>query len=185
MTSNIKHTLSRRNAHSVTAGMIAGCVTRITTSPLDVIKVLIQVNHARSGVQGTIKRLYSTQGISGFWKGNLAGCCRLGPYSAVKFSLYDQLQGHYGRNDEPKVVELAICGALAGMVATLTVYPMELVRTRLIVATQTTTITNEFRIIILAEGIRGLYRGCLVGLVGVIPFEGIQFGCYEYGKDYS
>ncbi|KAF0715632.1 hypothetical protein As57867_003249, partial [Aphanomyces stellatus] len=165
--------------------MVAGCVTRTTTSPLDVLKILVQVHRTDGGIQNTIKQLYSTRGIFGFWKGNLAGCCRLGPYSAIKFCLYDQLQDHVAHNGNPASVQRATCGAVAGMAATLAVYPMELVRTHLIVAKQTTSIANEFRAIFQTEGIRGLYRGCLVGLVGAIPFEGIQFGCYEYGKDYA
>ncbi|KAF0692391.1 Aste57867_16537 [Aphanomyces stellatus] len=178
-----------RSWHSVTAGIVAGCVTRTTTSPLDVLKILFQVNHfdKTGSIPQTIQTLYSTRGPLGFWKGNLAGCCRLGPYSGVKFCLYDLLQDHVAATTsaEPTSVQRATCGAVAGMVATLVVYPMELVRTRLIVSPHTSSISNELGHIYRTEGVRGMYRGCLVGLVGAIPFEGIQFACYEYGKNYA
>ncbi|KAF0692382.1 Aste57867_16528 [Aphanomyces stellatus] len=170
--------------HSVTAGIVAGCVTRTTTSPLDVVKILVQVSSQGGSVQSTCRTLYKSNGIRGFWKGNLAGCCRLGPYSGIKFCLFDQLQATRDPTSTPSSIERAVCGATAGLFATFTVYPIELMRTRLIVAKNPPTMVQECVSILRAEGIRGLYRGCLSGLVGAIPFEGIQFASYEYGKSF-
>ncbi|ETW04440.1 hypothetical protein H310_04714 [Aphanomyces invadans] len=185
MTCATTHT---RTWQSVTAGVFAGCVTRSCTSPLDVLKILFQVNGMKGGgsIKATVMHVYHSRGPVGFWKGNLAGCCRLGPYSGVKFCLYDQLQSLVVHEGSPTSVERAVCGAVAGMVATMVVYPMELIRTRLIVNAQhTTSISREIRSIVRHDGVKGLYRGCLSGLVGSIPFEGIQFACYDYGKKYA
>ncbi|RHY17123.1 hypothetical protein DYB25_012607 [Aphanomyces astaci] len=185
MTCATTHT---RTWQSVTAGVFAGCVTRSCTSPLDVLKILFQVNAMKGGgsIKATVVHLYHTRGALDFWKGNLAGCCRLGPYSGVKFCLYDQLQAQIVHDGNPKSMERAVCGAIAGMVATLAVYPMELIRTRLIVNIHhTSSISREIVSIVQNEGVRGLYRGCLSGLVGSIPFEGIQFAVYDYGKTYA
>ncbi|RHY91391.1 hypothetical protein DYB37_010703 [Aphanomyces astaci] len=178
---------TRKGWQSVAAGVIAGCVTRTTTSPLDVLKILFQVkSQGATTLQSTCRTLFQTRGLTGFWKGNLAGCCRLGPYAGVKFCLFDQLQSlAHGDNDAPTNVGRVTCGALAGIAATFIVYPMELLRTRLIVSPVPLTIRLEARRIVQADGLRGFYRGCTSGLVGVIPFEGIQFACYEYGKAYA
>ncbi|KAF0715636.1 Aste57867_3263 [Aphanomyces stellatus] len=168
---------------SATAGVLAGCITRTVTSPMDVVKINVQV-HGRGCIRDTCHNIYKTQGVRGFWKGNLAGCCRLGPYSGIKFCLYEQLDTHLrdaGGSPSSSSTQHALTGAVAGAIATIFVYPMELVRTRLIVSNQT-KIGREFRRIWRIAGVRGLYRGCLTGLVGAMPFEGIQFACYEHGK---
>ncbi|KAF0717892.1 Aste57867_2033 [Aphanomyces stellatus] len=165
---------------TIVAGLVAGCVTRTTTSPLDVVKILFQVQQGGGSIRHTFSQLYQTHGVRGFWKGNLAGCCRLGPYSAIKFCVFEQLHS----TSESAAAVRAFNGAIAGLVATIAVYPMELVRTRLIAMKNTTSIVNEYFRVLRTEGICGLYRGCLSGLVGAIPFEGIQFASYEYGKSF-
>ncbi|RHX97761.1 hypothetical protein DYB25_012276 [Aphanomyces astaci] len=174
--------------HSILAGVFAGCVTRSCTSPLDVMKILFQVSHptAHRSIHHACQQLYVSEGIRGFWKGNLAGCFRLGPYAGVKFCIFDTLQSKSSAANAPHM-EKAVHGAIAGMGATLAVYPMEVVRTRIIMqdATAFRGIHAELARIYTNEGVRGLYRGCLSGLVGSIPFEGIQFACYEYSKSYA
>ncbi|KAF0717890.1 hypothetical protein As57867_002027, partial [Aphanomyces stellatus] len=162
------------------AGLVAGCVTRTTTSPLDVVKILFQVQQGGGSIRHTVSQLYQTHGVRGFWKGNLAGCCRLGPYSAIKFCVFDQLHS----TSKSAATKQAFDGAIAGIVANLAVYPMELVRTRLIASKTTTSIAKECLRVLRTEGICGLYRGCFTGLMGAIPFEGIQFASYEYGKSF-
>ncbi|GLE07183.1 hypothetical protein PINS_up017180 [Pythium insidiosum] len=157
---------------SVLAGVIAGCVTRSCTSPLDVLKIIIQVNGsvsrsasaasrslaqltsgsaASAGIQGTIRDLYSMEGLRGFWKGNVAGCCRLGPYAGAKFFLFDSLQARF-LDENPSNVQRAMCGAGAGLIATMGTYPMEVVRTRMI--TQTPSTPAHLRIHGVAQGLR-------------------------------
>ncbi|KAF0692390.1 Aste57867_16536 [Aphanomyces stellatus] len=180
---------SLRGMHSVLAGVFAGCVTRTTTSPLDVLKILLQVNAPHVAQSPTVshacRHLYVSEGIRGFWKGNLAGCFRLGSYAGVKFCMFDALQATPRALSSP--LHQAGHGALAGMCATLAVYPLEVVRTRIILqrAGAFRGIGHELKHIFRVDGVRGLYRGCLSGLVGSIPFEGIQFGCYEYSKTYA
>ncbi|KAG9404502.1 Hydrogenosomal carrier protein [Aphanomyces cochlioides] len=183
-TSSFAPSLAMTQWHSVAAGFFAGCVTKSTTSPLDVLKVLFQTKHLHRGsIHKTGLHLYAENGIRGFWKGNFAGCCRLGPYSGIKFCLFDHLQSRHG--DAPTSAERAASGAVAGMVATIAVYPMELIRTHLIVSNRAATINKVCANILRTEGLFGFYRGCFSGLVGAIPFEGIQFACYEYGKHYA
>ncbi|EQC25364.1 hypothetical protein SDRG_16773 [Saprolegnia diclina VS20] len=171
---------------SIMAGAFAGCVTRSATSPLDVLKIIFQVQGA--SLRHVIERLYTTEGVRGFWKGNLAGCCRLGPYSGVKFYIFDSLQSSFSETGHrPSNLHRATFGAIAGMIATVSVYPMEVVRTRIIVQRANDgphRIASVLKQIHAVEGLRGLYRGGLSGLVGSIPFEGVQFACYEYCKSY-
>jgi solute carrier family 25 protein 43 len=202
---------------SIVAGTIAGCVTRSCTSPLDVLKIIIQVNGApttsvvtsttrllihneatslsslaaqssaktTSVILGTFRHLYKNEGLKGFWKGNFAGCCRLGPYSGAKFFIFDFLQSRF-LGENPTNAQRASCGAVAGLIGTMATYPMEVVRTRIITQNphnpEIRGVFHGVQTILKSEGIAGLYRGGLSGIIGAIPFEGVQFGCYEYLK---
>lgn len=139
----------------------------------------------------TVQDLYSLDGLRGFWKGNAAGCCRLGPYAGAKFFLFDSLQARFVEAD-PSNLTRGLCGAAAGLVATMTTYPLEVVRTRMITQTRSTPaylqikgVGHGLQLILRQEGVRGLYKGGWSGVVGAIPFEGVQFGCYEYLKHSS
>ncbi|KAH9184255.1 hypothetical protein AeNC1_013767, partial [Aphanomyces euteiches] len=171
--------------HSVVAGVVAGLVTRSTTSPLDVVKIRLQTKQTNATLGCVTRHLVQTHGWRGFWKGNLAGCCRLGPYSGVKFYLVDQMQAG-DVSGASTALDHAVSGAAAGVVATLAVYPMELIRTHLVVSHQTSSsISQECLGIFQTSGFKGFYRGCVTGLMGAIPFEGVQFACFEYGKQYA
>ncbi|ETM55052.1 hypothetical protein L914_01682, partial [Phytophthora nicotianae] len=215
---------------SVIAGVVSGCVTRSCTSPLDVLKIVIQVNgpvptqtavaattnaaasattvsmpsslvavrsiaaqpSASSAIARTVRELYSLGGVRAFWRGNSAGCCRLGPYAGLKFYLYDSLQARFAAREGRELSnwQRALCGATAGLIATMGTYPLEVVRTRMISQTTAPAAANSeirgvlqgVKLILEREGLRGLYRGGWSGVMGAIPFEGVQFGCYEYLK---
>ncbi|KAG7396941.1 Hydrogenosomal carrier protein [Phytophthora boehmeriae] len=210
---------------SVVAGVVSGCVTRSCTSPLDVLKIVIQVNgpagqattasvprlapavstpstlvtaralasqsSASSAIARTVRELYALDGVRAFWRGNSAGCCRLGPYAGLKFYLFDSLQARFVREGhELNNGHRALCGAVAGLIATMGTYPLEVVRTRMISQTTAPAAANSeirgvlqgVRLILQREGLRGLYRGGWSGVAGAVPFEGVQFGCYEYMK---
>ncbi|CAI5742803.1 unnamed protein product [Hyaloperonospora brassicae] len=201
----------------IVAGVVSGCVTRSCTSPLDVLKIVIQVkgpaasppratpralvasralasqsSSTSSAIARTVRELYALDGVRAFWRGNSAGCCRLGPYAGLKFYLFDSLQSRFAAKDGHGLSNLqrALCGAVAGLVATMGTYPLEVVRTRMILQPGApTAATHEIRgvlqgvqLILQREGLRGLYRGGWSGVAGAIPFEGVQFGCYEYLK---
>ncbi|CAH0479079.1 unnamed protein product [Peronospora belbahrii] len=210
---------------SIVAGVVSGCVTRSCTSPLDVLKIVIQVNgpvstsaatmttsaaslhapstlmasramasqpSASSAIARTVRELYALDGVRAFWRGNSAGCCRLGPYAGLKFYLFDSFQTRFATRDGRELGNLqrTLCGAVAGLIATMGTYPLEVVRTRMISQTTSPAAANSeirgvlqgVKLILEHEGLRGLYRGGWSGVAGAIPFEGVQFGCYEYMK---
>ncbi|CEG48030.1 mitochondrial carrier family [Plasmopara halstedii] len=225
---NSGHSQTNTGLESVIAGVVAGCVTRSCTSPLDVLKIVIQVNgplspksvtatssittdasvstpsafvarrtvavrsSASSAIARTVRELYALDGVRAFWRGNSAGCCRLGPYAGLKFYLFDTLQAHFVAREcrDLSNWQSALCGAAAGLLATMGTYPLEVVRTRMILQTANPAVANSeiygvlqgVRLIFEREGLRGLYRGGWSGVAGAIPFEGVQFGCYEYLK---
>jgi len=124
------------------AGGVAGAASRTVVSPLERLKIIQQVQPRTSGQQykgvwRSLVRMWKEEGFKGFMRGNGINCLRIVPYSAVQFTTYEQLKkfftNHGSRElDTPK--RLA-SGALAGITSVCSTYPLDLVRSRLSIAT--------------------------------------------------
>ena len=68
-------------------------LSRTLTSPLEVVKVLAQVGtpETRLGFVRSFGRIYQSEGLKAFWKGNGISCLRLVPYSAVQLAAFHKM----------------------------------------------------------------------------------------------
>ncbi|KII92349.1 hypothetical protein PLICRDRAFT_50736 [Plicaturopsis crispa FD-325 SS-3] len=147
--------------------------------------------------------MWREEGVRGLLRGNGVNCVRIVPYSAVQFAAYEQVKKWFTRHgtrelDTPK--RLA-SGALAGIASVCSTYPLDLVRSRLSIATASIpmaalrstsradltisradlTIWGMARKVVREEGgVRGLYRGLVATAAGVAPYVGINFAAYEF-----
>ncbi|XP_033949179.1 solute carrier family 25 member 43 [Pseudochaenichthys georgianus] len=160
----------------------AGFFSKTFTSPLEVVKIKSQVGtfHCKRGFLQSFLLIYQNEGLRGFWKGNLASCLRLIPYTAVHLTTYKKLV-HLHMDELGFISQwrAILAGGLAGAVAALTTYPLEVAETRLIAQNcrqpvymgVVHTISKIYR----NEGLLALYRGFSLTLLGAIPFS---IGCY-------
>ncbi|KAL0956687.1 hypothetical protein HGRIS_002814 [Hohenbuehelia grisea] len=124
------------------SGGCAGAASRTVVSPLERLKIIQQVQPRTSeqqykGVWQSLVRMWREEGFKGFMRGNGINCLRIVPYSAVQFTTYEQLKkwftNHGSRElDTPKRLT---SGALAGITSVCSTYPLDLVRSRLSIAT--------------------------------------------------
>jgi len=157
-------------------GFIAGTMARTITSPLDVLKMLMQVSAKGGSVKGEATKLWKESGIAGFWRGNIAACVRLGPQSAIKFYAFDELQQYFGHGKPLLGWKRTVCGSSAGVISQVLTYPLDVIRTRITVDPKKYTgIFSGMATIIKEEGPFALYSGVIPTIVGVIPYEGAQF----------
>ena len=82
-----------------------------------------------------------------------------------------------------------LAGGMAGAVAQTSIYPLDLVKTRLQTCTSEAgksprlrTLTKEIWI---HEGPRAFYKGLCPSLLGIVPYAGIDLATYETLKDMS
>lgn len=76
------------------AGGMAGAVSRTVVSPLERLKILMQVQSAgreayKLSVGQALGKMWREEGWRGFMRGNGTNCIRIVPYSAVQFSSYN------------------------------------------------------------------------------------------------
>lgn len=167
------------------AGGGAGAVSRTCTAPLDRLKVLLQVHGSKKNnltVVGGFKQLYEEGGLRGLWRGNGMNVIKIAPESAIKFMAYEQIKAFVkGDKKELGVFERLLSGSAAGVVSQTTIYPMEVMKTRLALR-RTGQYSGMFdcaRKIAKHEGIMAFYRGYIPNLLGIIPYAGIDLAVYE------
>lgn len=106
----------------------------------------------------------------------------LAPESAIKFMAYEQIKLLMGKDGQalPPWQKL-ISGSLAGFIAQSTIYPMEVLKTRLALRKtgQYSSMLDCVRKIYRHEGLKAFYRGYFVNTIGILPAAGVDLALYE------
>lgn len=102
-------------------------------APLERLKLEYILRGEQKNIVELIKKIASTQGLKGFWKGNLVNILRTAPFKAVNFCAYDTYRKQllrFSGNVETTNFERFIAGAGAGITATILCLPLDTVRGR-------------------------------------------------------
>jgi len=170
------------------SGAVAGVISRSCTAPLDRLKILLQV-HAGStknnwSLQRGFQKMLSEGGFTSLWRGNMVNCLKIGPESAIKFYAYEWMKrnitGESG-NVQIGIRERFVAGSFAGICSQTSIYPMEVLKTRLALGK-----TGEYANlkdcavkVYKKDGVRVFFKGLVPGVIGVIPYAGIDLCVYE------
>ncbi|KAI7813378.1 putative calcium-binding mitochondrial carrier protein SCaMC-2-B [Triplophysa rosa] len=171
------------------AGGVAGAVSRTCTAPLDRLKVLMQVHSSRSntmGIFGGFTHMIREGGFRSLWRGNGLNVLKIAPESAIKFMAYEQIKRLIGINQETLgILERLVAGSLAGAIAQSSIYPMEVLKTRLALGRtgQYNGIVDSAKHIFKKEGVAAFYKGYIPNMLGIIPYAGIDLAVYETLKN--
>ncbi|KYK58050.1 hypothetical protein DCS_05063 [Drechmeria coniospora] len=186
------------------AGGVAGAVSRTVVSPLERLKILMQIQSVgrdayKLSVGQALGKMWREEGWRGFMRGNGTNCIRIVPYSAVQFSSYN----FYKRNifepfpgaDLAPLTRL-VCGGVAGITSVFLTYPLDIVRTRLSIQTASfaelgdkpkklpgmwQTMSHMMKT---EGGVSAIYRGIIPTVAGVAPYVGLNFMVYESVRKY-
>lgn len=183
------------------AGGIAGAISKTVVAPIERVKLLLQTQDSNpriksgeiaryKGIIDCFVRVTAEQGISSFWRGNMANVIRYFPTQAFNFAFKDTIKGLFPKYN-PKDsfwpffgVNLA-SGGLAGAGSLLIVYPLDFARTRL-AADVGSGKTREFNGLVdcvrktaKVGGVGSLYQGFGVSVQGIIVYRGAYFGLYD------
>uniref|UniRef100_A0A8C9WLL6 Solute carrier family 25 member 25a n=1 Tax=Scleropages formosus TaxID=113540 RepID=A0A8C9WLL6_SCLFO len=170
------------------AGGGAGAVSRTCTAPLDRLKVLMQVHGSRTNmcIMGGITQMVKEGGMRSLWRGNGINVLKIAPESAIKFMAYEQIKRLMGSNQESiRIQERFVAGSLAGVIAQSSIYPMEVLKTRLALRKtgQYSGISDCAKQIFRQEGLTAFYKGYVPNMLGIIPYAGIDLAVYETLKN--
>ncbi|KAG7485134.1 calcium-binding mitochondrial carrier SCaMC-1-like isoform X1 [Solea senegalensis] len=169
------------------AGAMAGSVSRTGTAPLERVKVFRQVHGSfvvKGNVLSSFQFMVKEGGLRSLWRGNGMNVLKIAPETAIKFTAYEQIKNIMrGRNESRnlQVHERFVAGSLAGAVAQTAIYPMEVLKTRLILRKtgQFSGIADCAKQILQREGVTAFYKGYVPNMLSIVPYAGIDLAVYE------
>ena len=168
------------------------CV-RTLLAPLERLKTEYLFNNSKEALFVTSKIVFKNEGVIGFWKGNLVNIVRTAPFKAINFSAFDTVRTAITKTFDVKEntvadeISLSLSGAFACGTAVTICYPMDVVRTRLVVRGGTQKYKNIFscvRILYKEEGLASFYRGILPAMAQMTPNAAVYYSVYNSLKQY-
>lgn len=166
---------------SILAGSSSGLLVRFFISPIDVVKIRLQLSN-HSSLTSTVYHIFRKEGIRAFWKGNIPAELLYVIYGASQFTSFTIVSNVVPLHDGP--LKDMIVGATAGSMATVISYPFDLLRTRLASYTKSgsKSLLLSIREIWKENGPLGFFKGCQVGIGYISILTGISFGSYSFMK---
>ncbi|KAK3260539.1 hypothetical protein CYMTET_30505 [Cymbomonas tetramitiformis] len=173
------------------SGFAAGTVSLTLTYPFDVIRTRLAVEAVpekggsappRQGMIGTFRHVLAREGLRAFSRGLPCTWLCQGINLGLNFGIYESLNTSCLKPGETRTgfKETMACGAAAGLVTSVAVHPLDLIRRRQQLSCVNPTVAEIFQGILRQEGFRGLYRGLGPEIVKVVPAVGLSFFAYEY-----
>ncbi|CAM9627171.1 unnamed protein product, partial [Discosporangium mesarthrocarpum] len=184
-------------------------VSRVVTAPLDVAKIRYQLDVATSPryttLWTTMVSIYGEEGAVSLWRGNVPAMMLWVTYTGVQFGTYGHLRnlaagakirggvasstgeggGRGGSTEHLGAGWNFVCGSLAGGVATVVSYPLDITRTAMThqgvpkrYPSMGHFVTHTWKTV----GATGFFRGVSAALTMIIPQMGVSFSVYEAVK---
>jgi solute carrier family 25 thiamine pyrophosphate transporter 19 len=179
----------------VAAGAVSSALTRMFCQPLDVLKIRMQLQVERGreakyrSMRGAVAKMVKEEGIYSFWKGHLPaqylsvsyGVFQFGAFQVATKSLYEWAPW----TAEPRFRPVChfVLGGMAGVAGTLSSYPFDVVRTRLVAQGNARAYGGTLDAaakMLKNEGPGSFYRGLVPTLATIVPYSGLQFGFYSF-----
>ncbi|XP_008103613.1 mitochondrial S-adenosylmethionine carrier protein isoform X2 [Anolis carolinensis] len=162
--------------------LTVACLIRV---PSEVVKQRAQVSPSSSTLRILSSTLYE-EGILGLYRGYKSTVLREIPFSLVQFPLWEFLKDFWSWKQEHVVDswQSAVCGAFAGGFAAAVTTPLDVAKTRIMLAktgsrTASGNVLSALHGVWKAEGISGLFAG-IVPRISAISLGGFIFlGMYD------
>eukprot|EP00102_Acyrthosiphon_pisum_P026072 XP_016663282.1 PREDICTED: calcium-binding mitochondrial carrier protein SCaMC-1-like isoform X2 [Acyrthosiphon pisum] len=166
------------------AGGISAAVSKTVSAPLDRIRMHMQITDVGS-FRAVIRQVYDIQGVRGFWRGNALNLLKSSPEFAIKFSVYDytKRQLKASRDDgHLTAIDRFVAGSMAGVIGQTLLYPLDTIKTRLIVGKYTNTmdvVAKTYK----SGGVWAFFKGFWPSTLSIFLFAGIDLMTYEHIKE--
>ncbi|GAA5966510.1 hypothetical protein JCM3765_007594 [Sporobolomyces pararoseus] len=183
------------NTSRFISGGIGGVISQLSIYPIESLKtrVMSSTGGDKKGnalILQTFLDMYRKGGLTFFFRGLPAGLIGVFPYAAIDMSTFEGIKISYTKwaGEEPGIAGSLCFGAVSGGVGATSVYPLNLVRTRLQAQgtpahPQVYTGIRDAAIkCYQREGWRGFYKGLTPTLVKVVPAVAISYAVYDQSK---
>jgi solute carrier family 25 carnitine/acylcarnitine transporter 20/29 len=172
------------------AGGLAGFSNTIVSAPAEHFRIRMQTqskeNPVYKGSVDCMKKIISQYGIRGAFRGVVPTCFRdsigYGSYFTLYAILLDKFAPGVPRN-QLNLATVGLSGSVAGILFWTLAFPFDVVKTRFqtdnLANPQFKRMTDGFRAVYQAKGLKGFYQGYVPCFWRAIPVNGIVFMLYE------
>lgn len=169
---------------NVVVGGVAGAISKTALAPFERVKILQQTGGGSNttALTHTVRQIFENHGVRGFWTGNFINCIRIFPNRGASFASQEFGKKYiFGTS----LTGATLAGGFAGVCATVSSYPIDLLRTRLAGVHKKEPISEILISTWRNEGIKGFYRGQATTLAQVVPYSALIFGSYEFCRAFE
>lgn len=170
-------------------GAISGLVTRFCVSPMDVLKIRLQLLTRYQPIYRVARDIFVIEGYRAFWKGNFPAELLYVTYSSVQFyalSAMNRALRYSFASQWSESSRQFIAGGCAGTFATFVTYPLDFLRTRGAATTAgSRVIWSTIRLVSAQNGLRGFYHGVTATVLSVFPYTSVFFSTYSVLRDHD
>ncbi|KAF8316024.1 mitochondrial carrier domain-containing protein [Cantharellus anzutake] len=175
------------------SGGIGGMTSQLAIYPIETLKtqMMSTAGSQTRSLMPSIKRVWALGGFPAYYRGLVIGLVGVFPYSAIDMSTFEALKLAYVRStgiSEPGVLALLAFGSISGSVGATSVYPINLIRTRLQASGSSghpqryDGMMDVIRKTYSKEGWKSFYKGLVPTLAKVVPAVSISYVVYESTK---
>jgi len=189
-------------------GGVAAAVSKTVAAPIERVKLLIQnqdemiksgrIEERYKGIIECFVRTTKTEGVIALWRGNMA-IIRYFPTQALNFAFKDYFKRMINFNKDRVGYWMwfsgnVMSGGAAGACSLLFVYPLDYAGTRLVNDAKSAKkvmgerqfkgLLDVYKKTVASDGIRGLYRGFVISLFGIVIYRGLYFGLFDSIKPF-
>lgn len=169
---------------AASCGEIVACLIRV---PVEIAKQRRQALMVKAGVSSldVLRQAYKQEGLcKGLYRGFGPTIFREVPFSFIQFPLWEYLKIQW----EPTTglpltpVSVAVCGAISGGIAAGLTTPLDVIKTRIMLAesgTKNNTMFKLIKSIHREKGIKGFFAGFAPRVLWITLGGAIFFGFYD------
>ena len=177
------------------AGGTAGALAKTCTAPLDRLKIIMQISGAnqqsaaaqaaaKGGLIPAFIAIGKSEGLKGYWKGNVPQVIRILPYSTAMLNSYEFYKSRLA-NEETGALSVPArlaSGAAAACTATLVTYPLDIIRLRLSIDPNMKTMSQVVKAILRDEGPKAFFKGLPATCLSISPYSALNFCAFDLFK---
>lgn len=170
---------------AASTGEVVACMIRV---PMEMVKQRRQAKLSDSSIQ-VICDILRKEGPKGLFRGYLSTVAREIPFSLIQYPLWESLKKYWsekqGRNVDSW--QSALCGGIAGGFAGALTTPLDVAKTRIMLAHHEDVaakghIDKVLRIVYQHQGLSGLFAGVVPRTLSISAGGVVFFGVYEKAK---
>lgn len=167
------------------SGEIVACCVRV---PTEVVKQRTMTTQRLSSYEVLRKTIHS-EGFLGLYRGFTSTVMREIPFSLIQFPLWEYLKKRWSENQRSPVQpwQSSICGAIAGGFSAALTTPLDVAKTRIMLAKAQSDLSrghilSTLKVIYLEKGFSGLYAGVLPRTIWISFGGAIFLGVYDKAR---